>query len=252
MLVFPGLLGSRDPFPLSFTDDVSFKLGKRSQHLKEELGERILCAVVLEGQSLLLEPHGHALDQQGVDQILEILKATDKSVDGVYPERVTFPQVLQAFLEGGTIGVLAAGLILENLGELLAALRAKLSACVLVCAADSDVSDVSVGHGTVLLACGGRGRVDTRHAPATSLVVQKNCTRNRNSPDYRYAFFAPIPYPIRVYPRGHKLTVSNHCYTFHSILASDSNKKNLCHTSKICQQPNFLEFYSHLPKRGSQ
>jgi len=171
VLVFPGLLGSLDPFPLSFTDDVSFKLGKRSQHLKEELGERILCAVVLEGHSLLLEPHGHALDQQGVDQILEILKATDKSVDGVYPERVTFPQVLQAFLEGGTIGVLAAGLILENLGELLAALRTKLSACVLVCAADSDVNDVSVGHGTVLLACGGRGRVNTRHAPATSLAV---------------------------------------------------------------------------------
>jgi len=84
VLVFPGLLGSLDPFPLSFTDDVSFKLGKRSQHLKEELGERILCAVVLEDQSLLVEPHGHAPDQQGIDQILEILKATGKSVDGVY------------------------------------------------------------------------------------------------------------------------------------------------------------------------
>lgn len=147
MLVFPGLLGSLDPFPLSFTDDVSFKLGKRSQHLKEELGERILCAVVLEGQSLLVEPHGHAFGQQGVNQVLEILKATGKSVDGVYPERVAFPQVLKAFLEGGTVGVLAAGLVLESLGELLAALRAKLTARVLVCATDSDVGDVSVGHG---------------------------------------------------------------------------------------------------------
>lgn len=54
--------------------------------------------------------------------------------------------------------------------------------------------------GLVLLACGGSGGVDTRHVPATFLGVQKNCTRNRNSPDCRYDFSVPISYPLRVYP----------------------------------------------------
>jgi len=84
----------------------------------------------------------------------------------VNPERITFPQVLKTFLEGGTIGVLAAGLVLENFGEQLAALRAKLTARVLVRAADSDVSDVSVGHSfQLLLASGGSGEVDIRMYP---------------------------------------------------------------------------------------
>jgi len=49
VLVLPGLLGTLDAFPLPFPDDVPFKFGKRSQHLKEELGEWILRAVILKG-----------------------------------------------------------------------------------------------------------------------------------------------------------------------------------------------------------
>ena len=74
VVVLPGLLGTLDPFSLSLPDDVPLKLGKRSQHLKQELGERILCAVVLEGQSLRVKFHGHALGQQGVEQDLEVLQ----------------------------------------------------------------------------------------------------------------------------------------------------------------------------------
>lgn len=179
MLVLPGLLGAFDPFSLSFPNDISLKLGERSQHLKQEFGERILCAMVLEGQPLLVEFHSNALGQQGVYQVLEVLEATGKPVDGVYPERVTFPQVLNAFFKGGTIGVLAAGLVLKNFSELLAALRAELSVSVLVSAADSEVGDVSVGHGfLLLLASGGSGEVDI------------HCTRNiSRSPGVMYLEF---------------------------------------------------------------
>jgi hypothetical protein len=172
VLVLPGLLGTLDPFSLSLPDDVPLKLSKRSQHLKQKFGERVLCAVILEGQSLLEELHGHALGQQRVNQVLEVLQTTGKPVDGVYPERVTFSQVLNAFFEGGTIGVLAASLVLENLGELLAALRAKLSSRVLVCAADSDIGDVSVVHGFLMfLDCCGSGRVEACFVPASFLEV---------------------------------------------------------------------------------
>lgn len=147
MVVLPGLLGTLDPFSLSLPDDVPLKLCERSQHLKEELGERVLCAMVLKGQSLLEEFHDHTLGQQRIDQVLKILKATGKPVDGVYPERVAFAQVLKAFLEGRTVGILATRLIFKNFSELLRTLRGKLPVCVLVCAAYSKVGYVS-GHGS--------------------------------------------------------------------------------------------------------
>ena len=61
VFILSSLLCQFDPFSLPFPNNVSLELSKRSQHLKEELGERILCAVVQEGQSLLVELYGDAL-----------------------------------------------------------------------------------------------------------------------------------------------------------------------------------------------
>jgi len=147
-----------DSFSLPLPNNISFELSKRSQHLKEEPGERILCAVVLEGQPFLVELYGHALSQQRVDQVLEILKTTGKPIDRMYPERVSIPEVLNTFLEGGPVGVLAAGLVLEYFCELLPTLRAKLPGGVLVCAAYSKVGYVS-GHSFDVLMLWGGGEV---------------------------------------------------------------------------------------------
>jgi hypothetical protein len=97
--------------------------------------------VVLEGQVLFVELHGHALANQVINELLKILKATGKPVDAVDVEFVTITQICQALRQSWPVGVLAARLILKRPVEADTRIG-KLTARVLIGATDADVCDV--------------------------------------------------------------------------------------------------------------
>lgn len=102
-----------DAFALTFSDNCSFKFGKRSHHAQEETGHRGIIAG--KRQRLLDKLNPHTPRREVVHQAPEIVEVASQAVDGVDNDRVPLPGIPEEFLQLGTVpSIFAAGLVGED------------------------------------------------------------------------------------------------------------------------------------------
>ena len=91
MGIFACGLGLFNTFTLTFSKDISLEFRKAAQDIKKQFGERVVV-VPRERQVFLNEFYGNAFCDQLADDVLQILEAAGKSVDGVGSQGVAFVQ----------------------------------------------------------------------------------------------------------------------------------------------------------------
>ena len=144
MGIFACGLGLLNTFTLTFSKDISLEFRKAAQDIKKQFGERVVV-VPRERQVFLNEFYGNAFCDQLADDVLQILEAAGKSVDGVDPQGVAFVQAGEAVLKLRPVRDFTRRLLYKDLPENDLAIG-QLANCILVMGAHPDISDVTSIH----------------------------------------------------------------------------------------------------------